>query len=60
MQKFLDFISTKTFRNVIFFIVFTFLTTLAISSQNFFFQKKVSKFKNIFYSVLIQFFKNKK
>ncbi|MDO5307191.1 MAG: HDIG domain-containing protein [bacterium] len=41
MQKFLDFISTKTFRNVIFFIVFTFLTTLAISSQNFFFQKVV-------------------
>ena len=41
MQKFLDFISSKTFRNVFFFIVFTFLVTAAISSQNFFFQKVV-------------------
>lgn len=41
MQKILDFISSKTFRNVFFFIVFTFLVTAAISSQNFFFQKVV-------------------
>ena len=41
MQKFLDFISSKTFRNVICFIVFTFLITVSISSQNFFFQKVI-------------------
>ena len=39
MQKFLDFISSKTFRNVFCFVVFTALMTVAISSQNFFFQK---------------------
>ena len=39
MQKFLDFISSKAFRNVFCFIVFTSLMTAAISSQNFFFQK---------------------
>ena len=39
MQKFLDFISSKTFRNVFCFILFTSLMTAAISSQNFFFQK---------------------
>ena len=39
MQKFLDFISSKTFRNVFCFILFTVLMTAAISSQNFFFQK---------------------
>ena len=39
MQKILDFISSKTFRNVFCFIVFTVLMTAAISSQNFFFQK---------------------
>ena len=39
MQKILDFISTKTFRNIFCFIFFTALMTAAISSQNFFFQK---------------------
>ena len=41
MQKILDFISTKTFRNVMCFILFTFLMTITISSQNFFFQKVI-------------------
>ena len=41
MQKILDFISTKAFRNGMFFILFTFLMTGAISSQNFFFQKVI-------------------
>ena len=39
MQKILDFISTKTFRNSLCFILFTFLMTGIISSQSFFFQK---------------------
>lgn len=39
MTKFLDFISSKTFRNVACFILFTFLMTVTISSQNYFFQK---------------------
>lgn len=41
MTKFLDFISSKTFRNVLCFIVFTFLMTVTISSQNYFFQKVI-------------------
>ena len=41
MQKFLDFISSKNFRNVVCFILFTFLLTVTISSQNFFFQKVI-------------------
>ena len=41
MNKFLDFISSKTFRNVVCFIVFTFLMTVTISSQNYFFQKVI-------------------
>lgn len=41
MQKILDFISSKNFRNALFFILFTFLVTCAISSQNYFFQKVV-------------------
>ena len=41
MKKFLDFISTKTFRNVMCFILFTFLLTVTVSSQNFFFQKVI-------------------
>jgi hypothetical protein len=41
MQKILDFLSSKKFRNVVCFIVFTFLMTAAISSQNYFFQKVV-------------------
>ena len=41
MQKILDFISSKTFRNVMCFIVFTFLITITISSQNYFFQKVI-------------------
>ena len=39
MQKFLDFISSKTFRNAFCFILFSFLMTAALSSQNFFLQK---------------------
>ena len=41
MQKILDFISSKTFRNVLCFIIFTFLVTITISSQNYFFQKVI-------------------
>lgn len=41
MQKILDFISSKMFRNALCFIAFTFLLTAAISSQNYFFQKVV-------------------
>ncbi len=41
MIKFLDFISSKQFRNVSFFILFTLLMTAIISSQNFFFQKVI-------------------
>lgn len=39
MQKILDIIASKKFRNVFCFIVFTTLMTVAIASQNFFFQK---------------------
>ena len=39
MQKILDFIATKSFRNALCFVLFTVLMTAAISSQNFFFQK---------------------
>ena len=41
MTKILDFISSKTFRNVMCFILFTFFMTVIISSQNFFFQKVI-------------------
>ncbi len=41
MKKFLDFISSKRFRNVTCFILFTFLMTVTISSQNYFFQKVI-------------------
>ncbi len=41
MNRFLDFISSKSFRNVMCFILFTGLLTLAVSSQNFFFQKVI-------------------
>lgn len=41
MQKILDFISSKKFRNIFCFVVFTFLLTTIISSQNYFFQKVV-------------------
>lgn len=41
MQKFLDYISSKSFRNAFCFVMFTALMTAAISSQNFFFQKVV-------------------
>lgn len=41
MQKFLDFIASKNFRNTICFIMFASLMTAAISSQNYFFQKVV-------------------
>lgn len=42
MQKILDFISSKKFRNVFCFIVFVTLMTACISSQNFFFQKIIA------------------
>ena len=41
MQKVLDFILSKSFRNTVCFILFTFLLTITISSQNFFFQKVI-------------------
>ena len=41
MNKILDFISSKNFRNVFFFILFTALMTFSISSQNYFFQKVI-------------------
>lgn len=41
MEKILDFILSKKFRNTVCFIVFTCLMTAAISSQNYFFQKVV-------------------
>ncbi len=41
MQKFLDFISSKTFRNISSFVIFTVILTTCISSQNFFFQKVI-------------------
>ena len=41
MQKVLEFIATKKFRNVFCFLVFTFLLSMTISSQNYFFQKVV-------------------
>ena len=43
MNKFLDFISSKNFRNVFCFIVFTALMAITISSQNYFFQKIIEK-----------------
>ena len=41
MNKFLDYISSKNFRNAVCFILFTFLMTITISSQNYFFQKVI-------------------
>lgn len=41
MNKFLDFISSKNFRNTLCFVLFTFLMTITISSQNYFFQKVI-------------------
>ncbi|MCQ2753939.1 MAG: HDIG domain-containing protein [bacterium] len=41
MQKILDLISSKQFRNIACFVLFTVLLTAAISSQNFFFQRVV-------------------
>lgn len=41
MQKILDIISSKNFRNIFCFVVFAMLMTAAISSQNFFFQKVI-------------------
>lgn len=41
MQKILDIISSKKFRNIFCFLVFTLLMTASISSQNFFFQKVI-------------------
>ena len=41
MTKFLDFISSKRFRNIMCFILFTFLMAVTISSQNYFFQKVI-------------------
>lgn len=41
MQKFFEVIKSKSFKTITFFIIFTALVTLAISSQNFFFQKVI-------------------
>ena len=41
MNKFLNFISTKDFRNGVFFVLFTVLVAITISSQNYFFQKVI-------------------
>ena len=41
MQKFVEYITSKKFRNIMFFILFTFLMTVTISSQNYFFQKVI-------------------
>jgi hypothetical protein len=41
MQNVLEFISSKKFRNGLFFLIFTLLMTVAISSQNYFFQKVI-------------------
>ena len=41
MNKFLDFISSKNFRNVFCFVLFTALMAITISSQNYFFQKVI-------------------
>lgn len=41
MQKIIDFILSKNFKNAVCFIVFTFLITALIASQNYFFQKVV-------------------
>lgn len=41
MQKIIDFILSKNFRNITCFVIFTVLITAAISSQNYFFQKVV-------------------
>ena len=41
MQKIIDFILSKNFRNAACFVLFTFLLTVCISSQNYFFQKVV-------------------
>ena len=41
MNKFLDFISSKNFRNTLFFVLFTALLAITISSQNYFFQKVI-------------------
>ena len=41
MDKFLDFISSKNFRNGFCFVLFTLLMAITISSQNYFFQKVI-------------------
>ena len=41
MKNFLDFISSKNFRNGFFFLLFTSLMAITISSQNYFFQKVI-------------------
>ena len=41
MNKFLDFISSKNFRNVMFFLLFTIAMAITISSQNYLFQKVI-------------------
>ena len=41
MDKFIDFIASKNFRNGVFFIIFTVLMAITISSQNYFFQKVI-------------------
>ena len=41
MNKLIDFISSKNFRNGLCFVIFTFITAITISSQNYFFQKVI-------------------
>lgn len=41
MEKFLDFISSKNFRNTVAFILFTTIITATLASQNYFFQKVI-------------------
>ena len=41
MNKFLDIISSKKFRNIFAFLMFVTLMTTCISSQNFFFQRVI-------------------
>lgn len=41
MQKIIEYITSKQFRNIMFFVLFTFLLTVTLSSQNYFFQKVI-------------------
>lgn len=41
MNKFIEFISSKQFRNGFYFFLFTLIMAITISSQNYFFQKVI-------------------